>query len=56
MDEEKTPTTSDDDVEAHGYSDRPTSDDKDRDAASDEPDVEAHGLLDRPGVDRPSAD
>ena len=52
VDEEKTPTTSDtEDVEAHGYTDRPV-DDKERDAATDEPDVEGHGFLDRP-VDRP---
>jgi hypothetical protein len=53
VEEEKIPTTSDtEDVEAHGYTDRPT-DDKDREAASDEPDVEGHGFTDRP-TDRPT--
>jgi hypothetical protein len=55
VEEPKTPTTTDEeDVEAHGYSDRPTDRPTDElDAASDEPEVEGHGFTDRP-TDRPT--
>jgi hypothetical protein len=51
VEEKKEPTTSNEDVEAHGYVDRPTQ--EDLEASSEEPDVELHGLVDKPVDMRP---
>jgi hypothetical protein len=58
VDENKEPTTSqEEDVEAHGYVDRPVGEQPSVDANAEElDDVEAHGFVDRPVADRPVAD
>ena len=44
--EKKEPTTSDEDVEGHGYTERPVG--ESADAASEKPDVEGHAFSERP--------
>ena len=44
--EKKEPTTSDEDVEGHGWNERPVGDSAE--AASESPDVEGHALSERP--------
>jgi hypothetical protein len=53
MEESKEPTTSqeNEDVEAHGYVDRPAQ--EDLEANTEEKDVEAHGFVDKPVDMRP---
>lgn len=53
MAENKEPTTSEEneDVEAHGYVERPPG--EDRDANTEELDVEAHGFVEKPVDMRP---
>jgi hypothetical protein len=54
MAENKEPTTSqeNEDVEAHGYVERPPA--EDRDANTEELDVEAHGFVEKPVDMRPA--
>jgi hypothetical protein len=58
VEENKEPTTADEteDVEGHGWVDRPVADQPVADANSEEPDVEGHSFVDRPVADRPVAD
>jgi hypothetical protein len=58
VNENKEPTTSqEEDVEAHGYVERPVGEQPSMDANTEElDDVEAHGFVDRPVADRPVAD
>ncbi|HWJ31368.1 MAG TPA: hypothetical protein VNR59_03420 [Gaiellaceae bacterium] len=47
MEENKEPTTTEtEEVEGHGYVERPVN--EDRDANTEEPDVEAHGFVEKP--------
>jgi hypothetical protein len=55
--EEKDLTTSEDEeVEAHGLAERPTSESPTSERASEEPDVEGHGLIERPSSERPTSE
>jgi hypothetical protein len=59
VEENKEPTTADaetEDVEGHGWVDRPVGEQPAADANKEEPDVEGHGFVDRPVADRPVAD
>jgi hypothetical protein len=56
VEENKEPTTSseDEDVEAHGYVDRPVGEQPAAEAATEEADVEAHGFAEKPVDMRPA--
>ena len=57
MEENKEPTTSEnEDVEAHGYAERPVGEQPSAEANSEEPDVEAHSFTERPVGEQPSAE
>ena len=57
MDENKTPTGSEtDEVEGHGYTERPGAEQPSAEANSEEPDVEGHGFVEKPAAERPSAE
>ncbi|MFL5980575.1 MAG: hypothetical protein ACJ74D_00525 [Gaiellaceae bacterium] len=48
MEENKEPTTSDEDVEGHGFVERPVGEQPSMDANTEEPDVEGHGFVEKP--------
>jgi hypothetical protein len=54
--EEKDLTTSEDEVEAHGLAERPSSESPTSERASEEPDVEGHGLIERPSSESPTSE
>ena len=54
--EEQDLTTNEDEVEAHGLAERPTSESPTAEAVSEEPDVEGHGLIERPSSERPTSE
>jgi hypothetical protein len=56
VEENKEPTTSseDEDVEAHGYVDRPVGEQPAAEAATEEADVEAHSFAEKPVDMRPA--
>jgi hypothetical protein len=57
VEEQNTPTTSDEDVEdveGHGLVERPPV--EERDSLVEQPDVEGHSLVERPPVERPVVD
>jgi len=54
VEEQNTPTTSDEDVEGHTLVERPPA--EDRDTLVEQPDVEGHTLVERPPVERPVVD
>ena len=56
MEENKEPTTSseDEDVEAHGYAERPVGEQPAAEANTEEADVEAHGFVEKPVDMRPA--
>jgi hypothetical protein len=54
VEEQNTPTTSDEDVEGHSLVERPPA--EDRDSLVEQPDVEGHSLVERPPVERPVVD
>ena len=57
MEENKEPTTSkEEDVEAHGYVERPAAERPSMEANTEEPDVEGHGFVEKPVAERPSAE
>ena len=56
MDENKEPTTSKEDVEAHGYVERPAAERPSAEANSESPDVEGHGFVEKPVAERPAAE
>lgn len=52
MEENKKPTTSEnEDVEAHGYTERPVGEQPSAEANSEEPDVEGHGFVEKPAAE-----
>jgi len=56
VEENKEPTTTEDeDVEAHGL-DRPDTERPDVEAQTESPDVEGHAFLERPDVERPDVE
>ena len=59
MEENKEPTTSkEEDVEAHGYVERPPAERPSMEATSEEPDpdVEGHGFVEKPVAEKPVAE
>ena len=46
--ENKEPTTTDEDVEGHGYTERPVGERPSAEANSESPDVEGHAFSERP--------
>ena len=56
MEENKEPTTSNEDVEAHGYVERPPAERPSMEANTEELDVEAHGFVEKPVAERPAAE
>ena len=56
MEENKEPTTSteNEDVEGHGFVDRPVADQPVADANTEEPDVEGHSFVEKPVDMRPA--
>jgi len=57
VDENKEPTTSkEEDVEGHGFVERPAAERPSMEANSEEPDVEGHGFVEKPVAERPSAE
>ena len=57
VNENKEPTTSkEEDVEAHGYVEKPVAERPSAEANSEAPDVEGHGFVEKPVAERPSAE
>jgi hypothetical protein len=56
VEEQDLTTSEDEEVEAHGLAERPTSESPTAEATSEEPDVEGHGLVERPSSERPTAE
>lgn len=56
MEENKEPTTSDEDVEAHGYVEQPVGESPSMEANTEEPDVEGHGFVEKPVAEKPVAE
>ena len=53
MEENQEPTTSNDDVEAHGTFEKPGYEKPGYEANSESDDVEAHGTFEKPGYEKP---
>jgi hypothetical protein len=57
VEENKEPTTSkEEDVEAHGYVERPVGEQPSAEANTEEPDVEGHGFVEKPVAEKPVAE
>jgi predicted carbohydrate-binding protein with CBM5 and CBM33 domain len=57
VEENKEPTTSkEEDVEAHGYVERPVGEQPSVEANTEEPDVEGHGFVEKPVAEKPVAE
>jgi hypothetical protein len=54
--EDKDLTTSEDEVEGHKLSERPSSESPTAEAVAEEPDVEGHALSERPSSERPTSE